>query len=284
MKRQPCHQRSSSCGLCPRSLRVYHWVVASITVISTVGCSTIQSISPRSGAPKTDVYASNQFTSELEQVGWLWPQEDGCYGPVPYVPREGDLIFTSSRSFKQTFVYLAFGHIGLPHHVMLVFKKSDGCMAALEVGSGGDRSVAIRALPKRLTKHKELYEGSTIAVRQIRRPLTAEESYQLTCFAEGQVGKPFSSRTSFLFVAMPGRVAPESSNGQPTWFCSELIAHALRECGLLVGSGRPRGFAPEDLYLDERYDLSHLWVIPQDWTCDTNPNHLRPVFDPDLRL
>lgn len=232
----------------------------------------------RSKTPAPDPYEGGVFLPDLVQVGWVRSGKAG--GPVPYVPREGDIIMTSTKNLKQTLSYLLIGRVGLPHHVMVVVRKSDGTLATLEVGAGGERTVAIRPVCTRLHKHKQTYKGSVISVRQIRRALTPQESYALTCFAESQVGKPFSSKREFLPLTLPGRPVAPTNNNQPTWFCSELVVQSLRVAKLTVGIGRPKAILPEDLYHDEKYDLSALWTKPLDWTQSTNPTTLRPVFDP----
>lgn len=252
------------------------WLALIGLVWLTPGCAALGN----KKAP-VDPYISNCYSTEGSQVGWLWHRHECCAEAMPYVPREGDLIFTSSIAAKQTLTYFM-ARTGLPHHVLLVFKRSDGTLAALEVGCGGDRSVAVRAIPLRLNKHKEIYFGSTIAIRQIKRPLTSCESNQLTCFAETQVGKPFSSWLSFTTLIIPGRPSAHSDNSQAQWFCSELVVQALNTAGLIVGANKPRSLAPADLYHDDRCDLSYLWCQPRDWTATTKEaDHLRPVFDPD---
>jgi len=258
-------------------------MLALLGFFSTFGCRQHRFATLSKKKPQSNPYLSHQFTQQHSKIGWIWPRGNQADGPIPYVPREGDIVFTSSISPKQTFEYLAIGRIGLPHHVLLVFKKSDGCLATLEVGAGGDRTVSVRSIPIRLNKHKDLYDGSTIAVRQIRRTLSSEESYKLTCFAESQVGKQFSKPISFLPIAIPGRPVSDSTNSQSSWYCSELIVQGLRTSGLFVGVGRPKAIVPEDLYLDRKYDLSHSWLLPQDWTPDQNPKHTRPLFDPEKR-
>lgn len=266
-------------------LRATLWSIACVVILGLCGgCSAVKQTLGKQKQAVVDPYATGNFLSDCTQIGWIWPRGTSSTGPVPYVPREGDLIFASSISPKRTLQYVFLAKIGLPHHVMMVVRKSDGRLGTFEVGSGGDRSVVIRPIYDRLFKHKELYDGSVLAVRQIRRPLSPEESYRLTCFAESQIGKPFSPPKQFIPIAIPGRPVGETCNGQETWFCSELVVQALRVSGLLVGVGKPKAIVPEDLYIDDRNDLSHLWTRPQDWSPTTKPTLRRPVFDPDRGL
>ena len=230
--------------------------------------------------PVVDSYPQTGYQPDGTAIGWLWPEGKEQAGPVPYVPREGDIIFTSSISLRMTSAYVLLGRVGLPHHVLMVVRRGDGQLVAFEVGAGADKQVKFRPLCPRLAKHKSMYPGSVVAVRQIKRPLSAEESARLTCFAESQLGKAFFEPREFVPYLLPGRPAPPTRLAQTTWCCSELVAQALQSAGLMVGGPNPRDLSPEDLYHDDTCNLSPLWNAPLDWTPQPTPTVKRPLFDP----
>ena len=229
-------------------------------------------------AAKKDPYEGATFLPEYTQIGWLWT--DGDKEPIPYVPREGDILFTSTIARTQTFLYRVIGHIGLPHHMMIVVKNSAGQLGIFEVGAGTDKKATIRPVRGRLKRHKEIYNGSVVDIRQIKRALTPEESQRLTCFAESQVGKSFSSFRDISKLGHPDRPIKTNGSDTETWFCSQLVIHAVTDCGLIRCLKNAGQLVPEDAYHDDEYDFSGLWTRPHDWTYEPEPTTLRPLRDP----
>ena len=243
---------------------------ASMLLVS--GCAAMQ------GKKEKATHSDPPFLPEFAQVGWLWT--DGQKEPVPYVPREGDIIFASSIARAQTILYRTIGGIGLPHHMIVVVKNNQGQLGTFEVGAGSDKRAVIRPIFARLKEHKVSYPGSTIAVRQIKRALTCDESRRLTCFAESQVGKPFTKLRDLTKLGLTGRALETSGLHTEQWFCSQLATHALVECGLVKGISDPGKIVPEDVYHDTEYDFSGLWTKPTDWTYVLEPTTVKPLRDP----
>ncbi len=250
------------------------------TVDPEDGRPTVQLASSITRREKPDIYANGCYRAEFEPAGWVWPSQNANLGPTVYIPREGDLVFTSSKSAAQTLYYRLFPRVGFPHHPALVVRRASGNLATLEVGSGGDRSVALRPIYDRLNTHKETFEASVIAIRRIKEPLTDLQSYRLTCFAEAQLGKAYVSQRELLPLVLPARPVGDTFNSQETWYCSELVVQALRDSGVLVGVGKPKAFMPEDLFVDDKYDLSNRWTAPLDWTPTTEPTKAQPRWYP----
>ena len=228
---------------------------------------------------KTQNQSEEEFLPDGCQIGWIWPDSRESPGPIPYVPREGDILTASSIVFWQTAAYVGLARSGLPHHVMMVIRKSDGNLGIFEVGAGEDTRVVIRPIKSRLEMGKKL-KGGVIAVRQIKRDLTPEESLALTCFAEAQLGKKFTNKLGFFPLVLPNRPVGPSCDNQSRWFCSELVLQALRQAKLICANDRPRKYLPADVFDDDRYDWSALWTDSMDWTIDTTPTMRRPLFDP----
>ena len=245
-------------------------LLASMLLVS--GCAALHA------EKDEDPFADATFLPEYTQIGWLWTDEQK--EPVPYLPREGDIIFASSIARSQTFLYRTVARIGLPHHMMIVIKNSSGQLATFEVGAAPDDSVVIRPVCARLKFHKEEYPGATVYVRQIKRDLTCEESQRLTSFAESQLGKPFSKPRDLIKLGLPNR--PLKTNGRCTkyWFCSQLAVQSLVESGIIKCVDNAGKFVPEDAYLDTEYDFSGLWTKPTEWTFGLEPTKVKPLRHP----
>src|SRR5262245_31284215 len=149
-------------------------------------------------------------------VGYLWPCRAGA--PVPYTPREGDLVFYSRRDLPMVFFY-AFARTGHPHHSGVVVRVGDEVMV-LESGATvvpGQR-VGLLDLPGRFCEHLSHGPDRVIWVRRVKRPLAPDESARLTAFACSQLGKPFASYARLALIALPGRLGGPSSPGQGSWY------------------------------------------------------------------
>ena len=254
---------------------VYSLVTLAIVlacVLAIPGCSAFKA------KKKKDPFVDAPFTPEYSQIGWLWTGQNEL--PVPYVPREGDIILSSTIAPTQTILYKLIGNIGLPHHTMLVVKNSKGELGVFEVGAGSNKSVVIRPIELRLKKHKKDYKGSVITVRQIKRALTADESRKLTCFAESQLGKEFYKFRELSRLGRQGEPAERTSSSTDSWFCSQLVVHALAEIGLVKCLEDAGALVPEDIYHDTEYNFSGLWTKPTDWTYDQEATKVKPLRDP----
>jgi hypothetical protein len=205
--------------------------------------------------------------------GWMWPEGRG---PVPYEPREGDIVLLTSKAPFQTSLYFL-ARSGHPVHSGVVVKRYDGRLAFLEVGGGGDWRVTLKPLYPRLAKHMEDYEKPVIWIRRIKRELKPHESLRLTHFANSQLYKRFSTDARLAAFVLPLRPGPPTTLDQEQWFCSELLIAALQYTHLVDEEVRPGGITPHDLYYDTRIDLRYLWGLPYEWNA-------KPVFPSDRTL
>lgn len=92
-----------------------------------------------------------------------------------------------------------------------------------------------------------------------------------------QVGKEFGTVRSALFV-LPGEPQIKTSPDQEKWFCSEIVAEALKQADLVRGLPRPAAIHPEDFYHNRNIDLDFYWLPALRWSaCPTFPNRLPPM-------
>ncbi len=219
---------------------------------------------------------------EVRSVGYLWSADNTR--PCPYTPREGDLLLLTSRDKIYTIVWRLAG-TGHPYHSMILVRRSTGELEALEVGGGTSHSVTLRLVPERLTALFQAYHGKDPAawVRQRRTPLTPEQSARLTAFAEGQLGKRFTPTREFLaLVPTRGRTYRSGDPKQADWFCSELVATAIEQAGLLPPGAiaNPGRLTPRHFHFDQDINLTAEWEPPVRWTGTANP----PPHYPDQPL
>jgi hypothetical protein len=189
---------------------------------------------------------------------------------IPYVPREGDLIFYDDHNLFWT-VLFAWAGTGPPLHVGMVVKKRDGSLAILEAGPDDTVWVRILDLGPRLHHFQENYRG-TITIRRCKKELTAKQSVELTRFAEAQDGKRYAvlrlllQGTSFrtrgpireLFLA-------ETHLDRWSWMCSELVVAAGTVAGLFPGSVKSNVTYPQDIVNNRRHNLSRIWHDAEVW-------------------
>lgn len=187
----------------------------------------------------------------------------------PYVPQEGDIVLFDDHCRWATLLYQCIG-TGGPLHAALVFQRPDGTPALLEAGPFFVQKVLVWEIAPRFYT----YDGS-IVVRQLRTPLTAEQSKALTEFCLAQEGKSYALgrvllqgtplkargpiRTQYL-----GRTALDRDR----WMCSELVVAAMTAAGVLNPKDHPaNSFYPRDLCFDEpRHDLSAYYETPALWS------------------
>jgi hypothetical protein len=181
---------------------------------------------------------------------------------IPYVPREGDLVFYDDKHLGWMLLF-AYAGTGAPLHMGIVVKKNDGGLAILEAGPDDTIRVRLLDLDKRLKQFSDDFKG-VIQIRRCKEELTVEQSKELTKFAHEQDGKryaiarlllqgtPFRTRGPIREKFFGGTVLDRDS-----WICSELAVAA----GTVVKLFDPKVvFAnvayPKDLVDNERYSLS----------------------------
>jgi hypothetical protein len=201
--------------------------------------------------------------SDGEIAGWLWPgcPSAGCCQVVPYVPHEGDVVLMTDVNLFLTLTYRTASGYWHPRHSGLVVRRCDGSLSLLE--SGGQRPyVTLFPVGYRFAEHMTDTRNGVIWVRQIRRPLTPEESARLTCFAEAQIGKRFPRQIALAVLAFPRLAARLIDPSHPTWYCSAIVAEGLVAAGLLPREAVGPVVFPSDMYHDLGPSLACGWGPP----------------------
>ncbi len=213
-----------------------------------------------------------QSGEESKTVGFVAPAETKGEkkAPLPYQPREGDLIFFDDHNPIWTALFLWAG-TGPPLHIGIVVKKEDGKLAILEAGPDDTIWVKIQDIGPRLPKFLEDYQG-TITIRRCKQVLSAEKSAALTKYALAQDGKRYAilrlliQGTKFryrgpireLFLA-------KTDLDQSSWICSELVVAAGTVAGLFSNNVKSNVTYPLDLVNDRRHNLSRTWHPAEIW-------------------
>jgi len=225
--------------------------------------SSVLALSMFFGSPDTS--PSGYVTREIKGPGKTVRKE-----VIPYVPREGDLIFYDDRSVFWTILF-AYAGTGPPLHMGIVVKQADGKFAVLEAGPDDKIKVYILELNSRLRDFK-----GTITIRRCKVELSAEKSAALTKFAIAQDGKPyailrlllqgtsFRSRGPVREMFLAGTYLDRWS-----WICSELAVAA----GTVVGLFDPAVVKanvtyPRDIVNNQRFNLSKTWHDAEVWSAN----------------
>jgi hypothetical protein len=194
-----------------------------------------------------------------EAVGTLWPTRVDQTGPIPYTPREGDLVFYSKVNRLYTIIY-PLARSFHPWHSSIVVRRVTGELAILEDGAIYHHEATLQPLPDRLLVEFKTGSPARIWVRRRLVDLTLEQSRALTAFAEAQLGRPFSSNLRLVGMAVPGRPQARSTPDQKSWLCSEIVAQAIASAGLFPADAiHPQALTPRDMLRDHRVNLSDYW-------------------------
>lgn len=188
----------------------------------------------------------------------------------PYWPQPGDiLVYDNDNKLFHWMFKVA--RSAPPTHASMVIARADGTPALLELA--GPHTLTAEVCIMDVAPRLESYHG-TIEVRRIRRPLTQEQSDNLTRFAESQVGKRFALWRCML-MATP--LCPREGlrrewfghtyQSRHRWFCSELVVAAGAHARLYDWSTyQANATTPRDLAVDELMDLSQLYHPPARWS------------------
>ena len=214
----------------------------------------------------------------------LIPQDNHNVGEAfqatPYYPQPGDIILYDEDNRLYHAVFKLVG-TNAPTHTAMVIARSDGTPGLLDIMGGMVMTlkVAIIDVMPRLTE----YPGA-VMVRRLRKPLTPEQSRNMTCFAQSQVGKGFALGRVLMFATplnpLPGnrpRCSYSSDFNRKRWYCSEMVVAA----GIMAQIfdpciHRPHGTRPRDLAYDETMDLSDRYLPPATWVADWHPTLAGP--------
>jgi hypothetical protein len=205
-------------------------------------------------------------------AGYLAPSSAAAEA-VPYVPREGDLIFFDDHGLVWTALFSLAGS-GPPLHMGIVVKKSDGTPAILEAGPDDSVWVQLQSAGPRLRQFHKDYKG-TVTVRRCKKTLTAKQSAALTKFAEAQNGKRYAVG-QLLLQGTPFRVRGplepllgKTDLNCDAWICSQLAVAAGTAAGLFNPKVvRANVVYPRDLVDNETYDLRATWHDAAEWQPD----------------
>jgi hypothetical protein len=189
-----------------------------------------------------------------------------------YVPREGDMIFFDDRHTAWT-VLFAYAGTGPPLHMGMVFKKTDGSLAALEAGPDDTTRVTIFHLEKRLHQFQQHFPKGTITIRRCKKELPAELSKDLTKFAQAQDGKRYAvGRLLLQGTSLRARgplgemILGKTVLDRDSWICSELSVAAGTVAKLFDLKVVFSNVAyPRDLVDNARYDLRENWHDAAVW-------------------
>ncbi len=184
-----------------------------------------------------------------------------------YHAQPGDIVLFDDHSSLMAKLYNCCGS-GKPLHAAIIFRKDDGSLATLEAGTNAVMKVFNFDLDPRLHG----FDG-TILVRRLHKPLSPEQTKQLTEFALAQEGKPYAlgrfmlQGTPFrphndLLTPFFGRTVVDRDR----WICSELVVAAIASAGVWPPEDFPaNAMLPRDLCYDERFDLSAYYQAPALW-------------------
>jgi hypothetical protein len=192
---------------------------------------------------------------------------------LPYQPQPGDIVVYDDFNRFFHFIF-QFADTAPPTHAAMVIARPDGKPALLELTG-----------PKVLTSHVVIMDvdqrfGSypgMVMVRRIKQPLTAEQSHDLTQFAESQVGKGFAfPRVALMATPFCPRTGLRKElfghtyQSRNRWFCSELVVAACSAAKVIDGKACcANATYPRDLAVDERVNLSGTHHPPLLWSPDT---------------
>jgi hypothetical protein len=187
--------------------------------------------------------------------------------PERYCPRAGDLVLFDDHARWQRKLYECCG-TSSPLHSGIVFSRPDGSLAILEAGPGAVFYVFIFELEDRLHSF-----SGTMLIRQLKTPLTPEQSQRLTEFSLAQEGKKYALGRLMLQGTPIRAQGPVRTHvfgktvlDRERWTCSELVVAALAAAGVLDGKAFPaNAMYPRDLCYDERYNLSPYYEPPALW-------------------
>ena len=204
----------------------------------------------------------------------------------PYVPHPGDIVLFYD-DFNPLF-HFAFkiANTAPPTHTAIVIARDDGSTALLDLT--GPRVITAKVVIIDVEPRLTNYQGE-IMIRRIREPLTAEQSHELTAFANAQVGKGFAVGR-VLMQATP--LCPRSGLrrilfgktylNRDRWFCSEMVIAAGAAAKVIdPEANRANGIYPHDLAVDDHVNLSALYYPPATWVPANAPSaaatHILPV-------
>jgi hypothetical protein len=240
----------------------------SLAILLTAACLTTGT---HKVVPGTNVSA----TCPGQQVGYLYPGTAcNCAlrsAVVPYVPREGDLVFFDDRKSFWDFLYWI-GGTAAPFHAGIVVKRPDGHLAVLEAGPDDTLHVFLLDVHDRLNGFLKDFPTGNLQIRQCKENLTPEQSRGLTDFAARNEGKPYAWLRLLMqgtFIRKRGSWREEYATtylDRKRWLCCEIVVSAAHLVGLIDGRVvKAETTYPLDIVDDHMYDLSPNYTAPSYW-------------------
>jgi hypothetical protein len=187
---------------------------------------------------------------------------------VPYMPREGDMIFYDDRSKVWTPLFKLAG-TGPPLHMGSVVRKNDGKLAVLEAGPDDTVWVKLLDLGPRLEQFHRDFPKGVILIRRCKTPLTRSQSAALTKFAHAQDGKRYAVLRLLAQgtnLRARGSLLAKTDLHRDAWICSELSVACGAVAGLLDGRLiHANATYPRDLVDNAQHDLGSAWEEAAEW-------------------
>jgi hypothetical protein len=187
----------------------------------------------------------------------------------PYQPRAGDIVLYDDFNKLHHFLFKLANTAG-PTHVAMVIERADGTPALLELT--GPKVATAKVCILDVETRLQAYPG-LVMVRRLREPLTAEQSRELTHFAEMQAGKSFAlGRVMLLGTPFSARnglrrdLFGHTYLNRNRWFCSEMVIAAGATAQVIDGKTCcGNATYPRDLAYDETLNLSARYHPPVRW-------------------
>ena len=234
------------------------WLAALGLMLALTACLRAQTVRAHLAAP-------------VAPAGSLAVPIDTAHGRLqPYVPEPGDIVLYDDNNKLFHFAF-KLANTAPPTHTAIVIARADGSSALLDLTGPRVISATVHVLD--VEPRLASYQG-TIMVRRLRQPLTADQSRELTQFAEAQLGKAFAwhrvllQGTPFcrLHRLLRHALFGHTYLNRDRWFCSELVIAAGAAAHLID----PKAYCanaiyPRDLAVDQVVDLSGLYEPPQLW-------------------
>jgi hypothetical protein len=185
------------------------------------------------------------------------------------VPQPGDILLYDDFNPLFHFAFWV-AHTAPPTHTAIVIAREDGSTASLELT--GPKVLTAKVCLVDVEPRLAHYPG-IVMVRRLRQPLTADQSRELSRFAQAQVGKSFAvGRVALQATLLSPRFGlgrclfGHTSLDRDRWFCSELVVAACATCGVLDPRAHcANALYPRDLAVDETLDLSRWYHPPVVW-------------------
>lgn len=197
-------------------------------------------------------------------VGYLTSAES------PYQPQAGDIVLYDDFNRFHHFLFKLASTAG-PLHTGMIIARPDGTPGLFELT--GPKVITAKVAILDVEPRFKSYPGD-VMVRQLREPLTEDQSQALTRFAQAQVGKGFALPRVLLQGSLFSqrcelrkRWFGKTSLNRYRWFCSELVVAGAIVANLLdAKSCCANSACPRDLAYDETIDLSEVYHPPVHWT------------------